>query len=47
MACTTLFLFIAFAFLIIVARFVVDKAEKRHRRRRAQVIRIELPRQPR
>jgi len=47
MACTTLSLFIAFAFLIIVARFVADKVEKRQQRRRIQVIRIELPRRPR
>jgi hypothetical protein len=46
MACTTLSLFIVFTFLI-VARFVVAKVEKRHRRRRAPVIRIEPPRRPR
>ena len=42
MACTILSLVIVFTF-VIVLRFVVDKAEKIHRRRRAHAITIEPP----
>ncbi|CAM5408030.1 hypothetical protein RLIN73S_02277 [Rhodanobacter lindaniclasticus] len=42
MACTTLSLFIVFSF-VVAARFVVDKAEKSHRRRRVRAVRVEPP----
>jgi hypothetical protein len=46
MACTTVSLFIVLT-SVVIARFVVDRAEKNHRRQRAQAIRIELPRRSR